>query len=48
MKTNVLFVLAGCGFLLPTFGPAAADDGPAISDHVISDDNYSERKFPAA
>jgi acetyl esterase/lipase len=48
MKTNVLFVLAACGFILPAFGPAAADDGPAISDHVISDDNYPERKvaFP--
>ena len=28
MKTNVLFVLAACGLILPAFGPAAADDGP--------------------
>jgi predicted small lipoprotein YifL len=48
MNTNVLFVLAGCGFLLPVFGPAAAAEAPALSDHVISDDNYPERKvaFP--
>jgi hypothetical protein len=48
MNTNVLFVLAGCGFLLPAFGPAAAAEAPTLSDHVISDDNYPERKvaFP--
>ena len=48
MNTNVLLLLAGCGFILPTFGPAAAAEAPALSDHVISDDNYPERKvaFP--
>ena len=48
MNTNVLLLLAGCGFTLPTLGPAAAAEAPALSDHVISDDNYPERKvaFP--
>jgi hypothetical protein len=32
MNTSVLFVLAGCGFLLPVFGPAAAAEAPALSD----------------
>ena len=46
MNTNLLVVLAGC--LLPALGPAAAAEAPALSDHVISDDNYPERKvaFP--
>jgi hypothetical protein len=50
MNPNVLLLLAGCGFIVPAFGPAAAVEAPALSDHVISDDNYPERKslFPAA
>jgi hypothetical protein len=47
MKASVLLLLSGCGFILPAFAPAAAE-APALSDHVISDDNYPERKvaFP--